>query len=85
MARNSAAATVVVKVPIVPFCIVEDAAPMKTWGVGVRTYNASERNSSAIVSLGVGNIDGKFNESAGEDIPRRGRGRRHCPTQDWTL
>lgn len=37
MARNSAAATAVTKAPIVPFGMVEDAAPMKTW-VGVRTY-----------------------------------------------
>lgn len=55
MARNSAAATAVVKAPVVPFCIVEDAAPVYTWGAGVRIYNVSERDSSATVSLGVGN------------------------------
>lgn len=38
MARNSAAVTAVAKAPIVPFSMVEDAAPVKIWGAGVRTY-----------------------------------------------
>jgi hypothetical protein len=38
MARHSAAVTAVTKAPIVPFSMVEDAAPMKTWGADVRTY-----------------------------------------------
>lgn len=37
MARNSAAVTTVAKAPIVPFCMVEDAAPVKI-SAGVRTY-----------------------------------------------
>jgi hypothetical protein len=38
MTRDSAAVTTVPKVPIVPLCMVEDAAPVKTGGAGARTY-----------------------------------------------
>jgi len=70
MARNSAAVTAVRKAPIVPFGMVEDAAPMKTWG-GVRTYYVPNGDPSATVSIEMKKAMGNFNESTKEDIPGR--------------